>query len=199
MSDVIEIEKVNLKDFLANKEALKVVTLTFSNKEFEQAFRSMILEETGVDLTINITTEWKMPYIMIFVPEWERDTLSDNQRKALEDHAYSFDFPDEDFNYLLERFFKTDDKSVFIEGQRTEMKSESSFDIQVSLQLDYYESILSVLTSDRSAILKAACSQALSLLQGEKEFKEDLTIYGPGGMNVVRIQRIITLLNEALY
>jgi len=47
-------------------------------------------------------------------------------------------------------------------------------------------------------ILMDACSQALSLLQGEKEFNEDLTIYGPGGMNVVRIQRVLKILEEAL-
>lgn len=133
---------MNLINFLAGKEPLKVVSLTFANKEFEQVIRSMILEETGVDLIINVKTEWGVPYIMVFVPEWENGGLTDLQRKALEDNAYSFDYPEEDFNYLLERIFKTEELDVFIEAQRRDMKDESTFDIQITLQLDYYENLI---------------------------------------------------------
>lgn len=134
-------------EFLASKEPLKVVTLTFTNKEFEQAIHSMILEETGVDLVININSEWGSPYIMLYVPEWENGGLTDIQRKALDENAYSFDFPDEDFTYLLERFFKTEDLDVVIEAQRRDMVDEKTFDIQITLQLDYYESLFTKDTS----------------------------------------------------
>ena len=48
------------------------------------------------------------------------------------------------------------------------------------------------------AVLRHAVEEALSLLKGEKKFPEDLTIYGPGGMNVVRIEKTIALCQNAL-
>lgn len=49
-------------------------------------------------------------------------------------------------------------------------------------------------------LLINAAKQALSLLKGEKEFEHDLTIYGgtTGGLNVVRIKRVIKQLEEAI-
>lgn len=46
--------------------------------------------------------------------------------------------------------------------------------------------------------LKEALQEAVSLLRGEKKFAEDLTIWGPGGHNVVRINEVIAKCEKAI-
>lgn len=46
--------------------------------------------------------------------------------------------------------------------------------------------------------MQEALEEALSLLKGEKKFPEDLTIWGPGGKNVVRINEVIGKCKKAL-
>jgi hypothetical protein len=46
--------------------------------------------------------------------------------------------------------------------------------------------------------LREALEETISLLRGEKKFPEDLTIWGPGGKNVVRIEKVIEKCENAL-
>lgn len=131
---------------LKDKEPLKLVCLTLTNKELEQVFCSMILEETGIDLVIQLKAEWGSSLIMVVVPAWEDKKLSVKEFEILNDHGYSFDFPDEDLDYLLERLFMTEDTIAIIEAKRGEMKNEEKFEIDIFIQLDFYEKLLADLS-----------------------------------------------------
>jgi len=52
--------------------------------------------------------------------------------------------------------------------------------------------------SDLDVVLREALEEAISLLRGEKKFPEDLTIWGPGGKNVVRINEVVAKCEKAL-
>lgn len=48
------------------------------------------------------------------------------------------------------------------------------------------------------AAMREALQEAISLLKGEKKFSEDLTIWGPGGYNIARIDAATARGEEAL-
>lgn len=131
--------------FNQSKEPLKLILVNLSNKVFEQALQYMVFKDTGVKLTFNITTELGFPNIMVFVPEWANKTLSNKELLALDDHAYSFDFPDEDFSYLLERLFCTEDQDIYIDAKRSDVTETDNFIIDVYIQLDHYGKLLTEL------------------------------------------------------
>lgn len=127
---------MNLKEILTKDEPVKLVLITMSNKELELAFNELILAETGINLTFNIEAEYGIPTIMLTVPEWKN--LTENERLPLEKLSYSFDFPDEDMNDMLQHLFKTDD----IEAQKAGMTSETEFEINLYISLEEYERLL---------------------------------------------------------
>ncbi len=57
---------------------------------------------------------------------------------------------------------------------------------------------LTTMTLQKYTDLKNAVKESLSLLKGEKEFPEDLTIWGPNGKNIVRIEKVIELCEDAI-
>ena len=131
-----------LKDVLTSKDPLKLACIILTNKEFEEAFQTMIFKNTGVDLKLNITTEHNFPYIMLNVPKWENKRLSPRELLVLEKNGFSFDFPDEDFTYLMERFFDTDEKEIHIEAKIFDKEDINNFTIEIYIQLDYYETLI---------------------------------------------------------
>lgn len=132
---------MNLNEILTQHDPIKLALITLSNKELEKAFHEMLLKETGIDLTFQITTEYGIPTIMVIVPEW--DTLPDEQRQALESSGYSFDYPDEDLNDLLFHLFKVEDIDVLKAG----MSNESNFEISLYIPLVEYERLLTELAN----------------------------------------------------